>query len=85
MAAGTICAKSSVRSTAHFAWLNPESSNDVPGLKDEMSAWQVQFKDDSAILVARGARESIRYQLELLPEGPSKSKPAACYSSPGPI
>ena len=58
---------------ATFAWLNPESNNDMPGLMDEMSAWQVSLKDDSGILVSRDLRESIRYQLELLPEGPAKA------------
>lgn len=56
-----------------FAWLNPESNNDVPGLKDEMAAWQVQLEDDSAILVSQALRKSVRYQLELLPEAPAKS------------
>jgi serine-type D-Ala-D-Ala carboxypeptidase (penicillin-binding protein 5/6) len=56
-----------------FAWINPESSNDMPGLVDEMSAWQVSLKDDSGILVDRSIRKEIRYQLELLPQGPAKS------------
>jgi D-alanyl-D-alanine carboxypeptidase len=50
-----------------FAWLNPESDRDVPGLLDELSAWQVGLADDSAIVVARELAESIRYQLELAP------------------
>jgi D-alanyl-D-alanine carboxypeptidase len=48
-----------------FAWLNPESMRDVPGLFDELSAWQVGLEDDSSIVVARDLAESIRYQLEL--------------------
>ena len=48
-----------------FAWLNPESMRDVPGLLDELSAWQVGLEDDSSIVVARDLAESIRYQLEL--------------------
>jgi len=45
----------------------------VPGLIDEMSAWQVSLKDDSGILVDRSIRKEIRYQLELQPQGPAKS------------
>lgn len=56
-----------------FAWLNPESNNDVPGLLDEMSAWQVSLKNDSGIIVERERRDSVRYQLELLPQGPAES------------
>ena len=57
-----------------FAWLNPESNNDVPGLVDEMAAWQVSLKDDSGILVDRDARKDIRYQLVLLPQGPAEAE-----------
>jgi D-alanyl-D-alanine carboxypeptidase (penicillin-binding protein 5/6) len=56
-----------------FAWLNPESDNDVPGLKNEMAAWQVRLEDDSAVLVPSAQRSDIRYQIELLPEGPAES------------
>jgi D-alanyl-D-alanine carboxypeptidase len=51
-----------------FAWLNPESMRDVPGLLDELSAWQVRLQDDSSVVVARELAESIRYQLELAPQ-----------------
>jgi D-alanyl-D-alanine carboxypeptidase (penicillin-binding protein 5/6) len=56
-----------------FAWLNPESNNDMPGLMNEMAAWQVTLKDDSGILVDRTQRSDVRYQLELMPQGPAKS------------
>jgi D-alanyl-D-alanine carboxypeptidase (penicillin-binding protein 5/6) len=62
---------SSVEDT--FAWLNPESNNDMPGLLNEMAAWQVTLKDDSGILVDRTQRADVRYQLELMPQGPAKS------------
>ena len=52
-----------------FAWLNPESMRDVPGLLDELSAWKVGLEDDSSIVVARALVDSIRYQLELAPLG----------------
>jgi D-alanyl-D-alanine carboxypeptidase (penicillin-binding protein 5/6) len=56
-----------------FAWLNPESNNDVPGLKDEMSAWQVSLVDDSALIVPDDQSEAITYRIELKAIGPSKS------------
>jgi D-alanyl-D-alanine carboxypeptidase (penicillin-binding protein 5/6) len=56
-----------------FAWLNPESNNDIPGVMNEMAAWQVTLKDDSGILVDRTQRSDVRYQLELMPQGPAKS------------
>lgn len=58
-----------------YAWLNPDSDRDVPGLFDELSAWQVRLEDDSSVVVARELIDSIRYQLELAPaaatEGPA--------------
>jgi hypothetical protein len=56
-----------------FLWLNPESDRDVPGLMNEMAAWQVTLQDDSGILIDPDLRSSLRYQLELLPEGPAES------------
>jgi hypothetical protein len=56
-----------------FLWLNPESDRDVPGLMTEMAAWQVTLQDDSGILIDPDLRSSLRYQLELLPEGPAES------------
>ena len=58
---------------ATFAWLNPESNNDVPGLKDEMAAWQVQLQDDSGLIVPVDLRKSITYRIELKPVGPTQS------------
>lgn len=56
-----------------YAWVNPESNNDVPGLMDEMAAWQVTLKDDSGLLISREQRGTISYRMELLPEGPPES------------
>lgn len=56
-----------------FAWLNPESNNDVPGLKDEMAAWQVSLVDDSALIVPSDQAKQITYQMQLNAIGPSKS------------
>jgi serine-type D-Ala-D-Ala carboxypeptidase (penicillin-binding protein 5/6) len=67
-----------------FVWLNPESDRDVPGLMNEMAAWQVTLQDDSGILVEQAARSSIRYQLELLPEGPAKSEAGRVLFYAGP-
>ncbi|MDQ2683078.1 MAG: serine hydrolase [Chloroflexota bacterium] len=56
-----------------YAWINPESENDVPGLANEMAAWQVALKEDSGLIVPRERRAEVTYRLELLPEGPSES------------
>lgn len=52
-----------------FAWLNPDSMRDVPGLRDELSAWQVRLEDDSSIVVASELASDVRYRLELAPTG----------------
>jgi D-alanyl-D-alanine carboxypeptidase (penicillin-binding protein 5/6) len=69
---------------SQFAWLNPESDNDVPGLKNEMAAWEVRLRDDSAILIPREQWSDIRYQLELLPEGPTESEAGRVLFFAGP-
>jgi hypothetical protein len=56
-----------------FAWLNPESTNDVPGLKNEMAAWQVKLHDDSGLVIPMGEKRNLSYRLELKPAGPAKA------------
>ena len=67
-----------------FVWLNPESDRDVPGLMNEMAAWQVTLQDDSGILIEQELRSSVRYQLELLPEGPAESNAGRVLFFAGP-
>ena len=67
-----------------FVWLNPESDRDIPGLVNEMAAWQVTLQDDSGILVEQDLRGSVRYQLELLPEGPAESQAGRVLFFAGP-
>ena len=67
-----------------FAWLNPESMRDVPGLFDELSAWQVRLQDDSSVVVARELAESIRYQLELAPQGSTQESAGRVLFFAGP-
>jgi D-alanyl-D-alanine carboxypeptidase len=67
-----------------FAWLNPESSNDVPGLMDEMAAWQVSLEDDSGLLVSSDQKTQVSYRIELKPEGPSESEAGRVLFFAGP-
>jgi D-alanyl-D-alanine carboxypeptidase (penicillin-binding protein 5/6) len=58
---------------SEWAWVNPESDRDVPGLAQEMAAWEVALKDDSGLLVTQSQRTDLAYRIELLPDGPSEA------------
>ncbi len=52
-----------------FRWLSPADPNDLPGLTDELAAWQVTLKDQSAIVIPASKADALRYRLKLGPEG----------------
>jgi D-alanyl-D-alanine carboxypeptidase len=52
-----------------FRWLSPADPNDLPGLNDELAAWQVTLKDQSAIVIPASQVSAFRYRLKLGPEG----------------
>ncbi len=52
-----------------FRWLSPADPNDLPGLSDELAAWQVTLKDQSAIVIPASQAGAFRYRLKLGPEG----------------
>jgi D-alanyl-D-alanine carboxypeptidase len=52
-----------------FRWLSPADPNDLPGLTDELAAWQVTLKDQSAIVIPASQADALRYRLKLGPEG----------------
>lgn len=54
-------------------WLSPEDPKDVPGLRDELAAWQVALKNPVAIVVPADRVKTLRYLLQLGPPG----KPSA--------
>jgi D-alanyl-D-alanine carboxypeptidase (penicillin-binding protein 5/6) len=53
----------------HVRWVSPDNPKDVPGLHDEMAAWQVALKDATAIVVPTDRIASLRYLLQLGPAG----------------
>jgi D-alanyl-D-alanine carboxypeptidase len=55
-------------------WVAPSDPAAVPGLHEEMAAWQVALKDDSAILVPADRAETLRYLLQLGPAGEPNSQ-----------
>jgi D-alanyl-D-alanine carboxypeptidase len=55
-------------------WIAPSEPDEVPGLHDELAAWQVVLKDDSAILVPADHVRSLRYLLQLGPAGKPNSQ-----------
>jgi len=50
-------------------WVAPSDPEDVPGLREEMAAWQVVLKDDRAIVVPAAGMASLRYLLQIGPAG----------------
>jgi D-alanyl-D-alanine carboxypeptidase len=53
----------------HVRWVLPDNPEDVPGLRDEMAAWQVALKGETAIVVPADRIKSLRYLLQLGPAG----------------
>ena len=50
-------------------WVLPSDPEDVPGLRDEMAAWQVVLKNETSIVVPADRVSSLRYLLQLGPAG----------------
>jgi serine-type D-Ala-D-Ala carboxypeptidase (penicillin-binding protein 5/6) len=48
-------------------WLLPDDPTEVPGLRDELAAWQVELRDRSAVVVPADRLDAFRYVLQLGP------------------
>jgi D-alanyl-D-alanine carboxypeptidase len=57
-----------------LAWLTPTNPEEIPGLQDELAAWQVKLQDDAAIVVQRSDRKKLTYSLQLGPAGEPNSR-----------
>jgi D-alanyl-D-alanine carboxypeptidase len=57
-----------------LAWLTPTNPEEIPGLQDELAAWQVKLQDDAAIVVQRSDRRKLTYSLQLGPAGEANSQ-----------
>ena len=53
----------------HVRWVSPADPEEIPGLRDELTAWQVTLKDETAIVVPAAQLASLRYLLQLGPAG----------------
>ena len=51
---------------ASFAWVDPNDDDALPGLSDELAAWQVELRNSSAIVMPTAISQPVRYQLELV-------------------
>lgn len=54
---------------ASFAWVDPNDDDQLPGLTNELAAWQVQLRNSSAIVMSTAISQPVRYQLELVAPG----------------
>ena len=52
-----------------YAWVDPTKEDELPGLTDELAAWQVELRNSSAIVMPASVRQPVRYQLELVAPG----------------
>jgi D-alanyl-D-alanine carboxypeptidase len=50
-------------------WVAPDDPEEVPGLRDELAAWQVVLKHPASIVVPADRLRSLRYVLQLGPAG----------------
>ena len=51
---------------ASFAWVDPNDDDQLPGLTNELAAWQVSLRNSSAIVMSTEISQPVRYQLELV-------------------
>lgn len=58
---------------ADYQWVAPDNLDAIAGLNDELAAWSVTLRDDSAIVLPTGAG-AVDYRLELGPEGDSEAE-----------
>jgi D-alanyl-D-alanine carboxypeptidase (penicillin-binding protein 5/6) len=57
-----------------YRWIAPGETDEVPGLRDEMAAWQVELEKPPSIVVPRNQMGEFHYRLQLGPPGKPKSK-----------
>jgi D-alanyl-D-alanine carboxypeptidase (penicillin-binding protein 5/6) len=50
-----------------FSWLPPLDDKAVPGLVDELAAWEVRLRNDSALVTAKEQAPPVGYRIELMP------------------
>jgi D-alanyl-D-alanine carboxypeptidase (penicillin-binding protein 5/6) len=51
-----------------YQWVDISRDEDIPGLKEEMTVWQVALDNDDSIVVPRQGSASVSYLLQLGPE-----------------
>jgi hypothetical protein len=51
-----------------YQWVDISRDEDMPGLKEEMTVWQVALDNDDSIVVPRQDDASVSYLLQLGPE-----------------
>lgn len=55
-------------------WVLPSDPEDVPGLREEMAAWQVMLKNETSIVVPTERVSALRYLLQLGPAGKANTQ-----------
>ena len=55
---------------ADYAWLDA----DVPGLNDELAAWQVSLASKAKVVVRKGGDQTLKFLLQLGPEGKANAQ-----------
>ncbi|HET8523669.1 MAG TPA: hypothetical protein VFL82_10555, partial [Thermomicrobiales bacterium] len=57
-----------------YRWISPGETDEVPGLQEEMAAWQVELEKPPSIVVPRQQMDQFHYRLQLGPPGKPKSQ-----------
>lgn len=57
-----------------YEWVDISRDEDVPGLKAEMAAWQVELESSDSIVVPRRDESPVTYLLALGPEGSTEAE-----------
>jgi serine-type D-Ala-D-Ala carboxypeptidase (penicillin-binding protein 5/6) len=55
-------------------WISPSDEKDVPGLIQELAAWQVALKNETSIVVPADEVKALRYLLQLGPAGDANTE-----------
>jgi D-alanyl-D-alanine carboxypeptidase len=57
-----------------YQWIDISRDSDMPGLKDELAAWQVGLDNSDSIVVPRDDNDQVTYLLQLGPETKPEEK-----------
>jgi D-alanyl-D-alanine carboxypeptidase len=57
-----------------YRWIAPSEAEGIPGLQEELAAWQVEMRETAAVVLPTGSDAEVAYRLQLGPPGEPNSQ-----------